>query len=120
MHSFLLANSSLAKLDAELHETFGVLEEAARQNAAGAGEKDLARLRMQNTSLKGSSMHMHVREEFLDALAFDGPEGRFPRGDEAAYRADFRAEAQRHAEFSKAQKAENTKVIERLGSVVSS
>lgn len=79
--------SALAKLDAELHENFVVLEEAARQNAAGVGAKDLQRLQLQNASLKGSSMHMHVREEFLDALAFDGPDGRFPRGDEAQYRA---------------------------------
>lgn len=77
----------MAKLDAELHESFVVLEEAARQNAAGAGAKDLQRLQLQNASLKGSAMHMRVREEFLDALTCDGPDGRFPRGDEAAYRA---------------------------------
>jgi len=68
--------SALAKLDGEVHETFTVLEETARQAAAGAGAKDLQRLQLQNASLKGSTLHMHVKEEFLDALAFDGPDGR--------------------------------------------
>lgn len=102
--------SALAKLDAELHESFVVLEETARQNAAGVGAKDLQRLQLQNASLKGSSMHMHVREEFLDALAFDGPDGRFPRGDEAHYRAALQEDAQRHAEASRAHKAANAKI----------
>lgn len=75
--------SSLATLDADLHESFLVLEEAARQNAAGAGAKDLQRLQLQNASLKGSAMHMRVREEFLDALASGG----LPLGNEAACRA---------------------------------
>ena len=60
-----------------------MLEEAARQNAAGAGAKDLQRLQLQNASLKGSAMHMRVREEFLDALASGG----LPLGNEAACRA---------------------------------
>ena len=43
--------STLAALDADLHESFLVLEEAARQNAAGAGAKDLQRLQLHQQRL---------------------------------------------------------------------
>ena len=86
-----------------------------RQSCAGAGAKDLGRLAVQNKSLKCAARNSHVKEEFLDALAFgsglDGCGGGvFPRGDEAQVRAELAAQAAQHRDAKHSHADVNAKV----------
>ncbi len=59
-------------MKASTQERVSDVEKMAKEQAAGAGESDLRRLRRQFSSLKNTFMLYHTKEHFIDG---DSPSG---------------------------------------------
>lgn len=57
---------ALQGLKASSQEMVSDVEKTAKEQAAGAGESDLRRLRRQFSSLKNTFMLYHTKEHFID------------------------------------------------------
>ncbi|CAL8468618.1 g8158 [Coccomyxa elongata] len=66
---------ALQGLKATSQERVSNVEKLAKEQAAGAGESDLRRLRRQFSSLKNTFMLYHTKEHFIDGLLDDLPDG---------------------------------------------